>query len=366
MNISRLDARQLRLPPAGPVSLPLAGGVAASRTAIDVLLVQVETNAGTTGIGFGPIAGGGRSLLAAIEDDLGPILIGENALNHERLWAKAQALNEPVVQRAHAFIDIALWDLKGKAAGLPLWRLLGGARESAKTFTAETAPAQLSADEVIAVARAAMAKGIKGIRVGIHGIDPEAESRKIVAVRDALGEEIWFAVSVESPYDYETALPMARFLEEEVGADWFEDPLADDNLAGYAMLASRTDTPLAAGGSFASPAQFLRLLETKAPVMLRPDVIRIGGITPWLKVAALAELHRRPIVPRLLPEISVHLACGLPGVAAVEYLLGLAPLLVESPKLVDGRLQPPPGAGLDLELNSQAVAKYTLNSAPSD
>jgi L-alanine-DL-glutamate epimerase-like enolase superfamily enzyme len=99
------------------------------------------------------------------------------------------------------------------------------------------------------------------------------------------------------------------------------------------------------------------LIETKTPVTLRPDVIRIGGITPLLKVAALGELYRRPVFPRLLPEIGVHLACGLPGVLGVEYEPALFPLFVQPPSLINGNLQPPSGPGLGLELSPEALAK---------
>src|SRR5579871_2480887 len=363
MKIVRLATQALQLPSAKK-ALPLATDRVAVRKQCTALVVQIQTDAKLTGIGFGWFGDGVSSTLASIAEDLAPLLVGEDPLDHERIWAKSRAINNPASTRAFSLIDIALWDLKGKAAGMPLWRLLGGARESAKAFTAETARADLSADETIAVARAAMAKGLKGVRVGVSGLDPEPESRKIVTVRDALGEEVWFAVTVESRYDYETALPMARFLEEEVGADWFEDPLADDDLNGYTHLASRTDTPLATGGRFTSVGQFVRLLDTTTPVTLRPDVVRIGGITPWLKVAAMAELRHRPVVPRLLPEVGVHLACGLPGVQAVEYSPSLFSLFRQPPSLVDGEMMPPTGPGLGLEFDDEAVAKYQISITP--
>jgi L-alanine-DL-glutamate epimerase-like enolase superfamily enzyme len=357
MKISRLIARTFRLPPARSVALPLAGGAVSDRKQPIAMVIQIDTDEKITGLGFGCLVDGGSSLISAVADDLSPLLIGEDPTNHERLWAKSRTLENPAAHRAYSIIDIALWDLKGKIANLPLWRLLGGARESAKTFTAETAPAHLSADDAITIARASMAKGLKGVRIGVRGVDPELESRKIVTVRDAIGEDVWFAVTVESRYDYETALPMARFLEEEVGADCFEDPLADDDSIGYAQLVSRTDTPLATGGRYNSPEQFVRLLELRTPVTLRPDVVRIGGLTPWLKVAVMAELRRRPIVPRLLPEIGVHLACGLPGVQAVEYSPILQHIFQQRPALANGELAPPTGPGLGLDLNEENLAK---------
>src|SRR5262249_5671213 len=128
-----------------------------------------------------------------------------------------------------------------------------------------------------------------------------------------------------------------------------------------AKLSSRTDTPLAAGSRFNSPAQFVRLIETGAMVILRPDIFCLGGLTPLLKVAALAELHRRPVVPHLLPEVGIHLACGLPRVQPGEYVRWLSPLLPNPPSLVDGELRPPDRPGLGLELNPEAVTKYQVS-----
>lgn len=357
MRITRLDAKLLRLPQGKATSLPLAGAQSEPRASLGVLLAQVETDGGATGIGFGTIADGGRSLLAAMED-LSPLLVGENALNHERLWARVQALDHPAVQRAHAVVDVALWDLKAKAAGAPLATLLGGARDAATAFGGHAAPASLSADDVIALARADMSRGLKGIRVGVRGADPESDSRKIVTVREAIGEEVWFAVSVENPFGYETALPMLRFIEEEVGADWFEGALADDDLAGLAALAGRVDTPLAVGASYTSASQFVQLLRTGAPVTLRPDLMRLGGLTPLLKVVALAELYRRPVVPRVPAEIGVHLACGKFAVQGVEYTTALVPLFREPLALADGSLRVPEKPGLGTELNAEAIAKH--------
>jgi L-alanine-DL-glutamate epimerase-like enolase superfamily enzyme len=234
MRITGIDARSLRLPASRTPSLSVAGRAPVSECT--VLVAQVKTDEGISGLGFGCCSAGGRSLLAIIEDELTPLLVGEDPLNNERLWAKVQMLDHAGVRPAYAGLDIALWDLKGKAARLPLWRLLGGARERVKAFTAETADAALSAEALIAMARSAKAQGMMGIRIAVAGMDPEAESQKIVNIRDALGEQIWFAVSVEKSFDYETALPFARFIEEEIGADWFENPLPDNDLVSYSRL----------------------------------------------------------------------------------------------------------------------------------
>jgi L-talarate/galactarate dehydratase len=361
MHITRLDAQVFRLPQARSVSLPISGEAKEkSRPTYVVLLVNVETDSGITGVGFGALPISGRALLATIEDELAPLLVGEDPIDYERLWAKVQTRQNPLVIPAYAAIDIAIWDIKAKQAGAPLWQLLGGVRERIPIHAAETACPYLSAADTITIARSCLDKGLGGVRVAVRGIDPEADARKIQGVRDALGEDIWFAVTGPGHYDYETALPMGRFIEEDVGADWFENPLRDDDVAGYARLSSRIDTPLAAGSSFTRADQFLRLLDSGAAVILRPDVLRLGGITPWLKIAALAELRHRPAVPYLLPEIGVHLACALPGVQAVEYVPWLAPLFTSQLQIENGQAIPPNQPGHGWEVNPEAVARLRV------
>src|SRR5262245_26600891 len=150
MRITRLDAKLLRLPQGKSVSLPMAGSGVDPRAAQNLLLVQVESDAGASGLGFGAIVGGGRSLLASA-DDLAAVLVEENPLNHERLWARVQALDNSAAQRAYAAVDVALWDLKAKAAGLSLAQLLGGARDTVTAFSGRAASSALSADDVIAI-----------------------------------------------------------------------------------------------------------------------------------------------------------------------------------------------------------------------
>ena len=116
--------------------------------------------------------------------------------------------------------------------------------------------------------------------------------------------------------------------------------------------------PIAAGEMLFGRDEFRSYLEKGALDVAQPDVTRLGGLTGWLKVAALADLHHRPLSPHLLPEVGVHLACGLPGVVSVEYMPWLYPVFVAPPRLEEGRLVPPPRPGLGLEADPDAVAKY--------
>lgn len=325
----------------------------------DLLFVEVIAEDGAAGIGLLP-DDHASWLRLVILDGLAPRCLGEDSRQHERLSGAIDTLEDPVARRAYSAIDLALWDLKGKLANEPLWRLWGGSRESARLFFDETADPQLSSEAVIQRGRAALAQGFQGLRVSTSGTNAEAESHRLVEIRDALGDDFWFAVSVRKSYDYETALPMTRFLDEEIGADWLEDPLPDDDLTGYRLLAAKTETALALGRRFDSPACFRTLLDAGVPFTLRPSLAACGGITGVLKLAALAELHRRSIVPHLPTEVAIHLACGLPNVPIIGYDSRWAPLFVNPPVPSDGRLTPPTGSGLGLELNREVIERFTV------
>lgn len=367
MRITRLETQRLRVPLPRPLALPLAdapdpGGH--TPAPLHVLLVHLDTDAGLRGLGLTYAADGGRALQAVVEDDLAPRLIGEDPLCHERLALRVRR-EMPSLARgglmalAYAAVDLALWDVKGKAAGLPLYQLLGGCRDAAPAYAADTAGPWMSAEQVLDAARPLLAGKVQGIRVAVGNRDPQADAHKLQRIRDEIGEEVWFGVSACQGYDAATALAMGRFLEEELDADWFEDPIDCSDLDGYARLSTKLELPVAAG-SVLHAGEFPQFVQRQAAGVLRPDVLRLGGMTTFLKVLGLAEMFQRPVVPHLLPEVGVHLACGRMGVQAVEHVSWLKPLWKAGPELVGGLLVPPPGPGLGLELDEAAVQRFAV------
>jgi L-alanine-DL-glutamate epimerase-like enolase superfamily enzyme len=295
---------------------------------------------------------------------LKPRLIGADPQLHERLHAKLRRdlPTGGLVNIALAAVDLAVWDLKGKAANLPLWQLLGGARDSASAHAAETAAAWMSAEQVINTYEPLKAKGITGLRVAVGARTPEADAHRLEEIRNHIGLDDWLGVTANGAYDAGTALAMGRFLEEELDADWFEDPVPADDWAGLRRLADNLEVPVAAGGQFDCIADFTSWLANSAAGIVRPDLLRLGGLTPTLQVIAAATAFSRPVVPVLLPEVGVHLACGLPGVHAVDYAGWLEPLWRTPAVLADGKLTPPVGIGLGLEVNPEAVARFRIKA----
>jgi L-alanine-DL-glutamate epimerase-like enolase superfamily enzyme len=364
MRITHLDSQLLRVPLSRPRASP-AEAEAGRLNHVVVLLAQVHTDAGLTGLGFAyALQGSGRALHAVAVDDLEPLLSGENPLDHRRLGAKVYWRMQTVgrrglVAQAYSAIDLALWDLKAKVAGLPLYKLLGGARESAPAYGSDSAWLWMSVEEILEASRPYLDQGMMGIKVKV-GADPEADADRLTRLREALGDDVWLAVDANERYDYGTALAMGHFFEEEIGADWFEEPILCEDVAGHARLAGQLEIPIAAGEMLFGRDEFEAYLGRDALAVVQPDVTRLGGLTAWLEVAALAGMHHRPVSPHLLPEVGVHLACGLPEVTSVEYMPWLYPLFSNPPGLRDGRLVPPAGAGLGLELDLDAVARYRV------
>jgi L-alanine-DL-glutamate epimerase-like enolase superfamily enzyme len=365
MHITHVAPNLLRVPLSRPRALPRTDDAdpgTPPSDAIVVLLVRLDTDESLTGFGFAYANAAGRGLVAVVEDDLAPRLIGADPQRHERLHARLRRDLPTFANAALAAVDLAVWDLKAKAAGLPLWQLLGGARDSAPAYAAETAASWMSGDQVLAAYEPLQAKGVRGLRVAVGNRSPEADARKVEHIRDHVGLDDWLGVTANGAYDAGTGLAMGRFLEEEMDADWFEDPVPADDRGVLLRLADKLEVPVAAGGQFDRVADFTKWVTGAPGGVVRPDVLRVGGLTPTLKVIALAESFGRPVVPVLLPEIGVHLACGLGAVRAVDYVSWLDPLWLSLPMLDDGKLTPPTGPGLGLAPKPDAIVRFGANS----
>ncbi len=225
MRITRVVSELLHVPLSRPRASPTEAA-AGRLNHIVVLLVHVHTDSGLAGLGFAyALQGSGRAILALAEDDLAPLVVGEDALDHERLatkvyWRLQTIGRRGLVQQVYSAIDLALWDLKGKATGLPLYKLLGGARESAPVYGSDTAWLWMSPEQILDASRPYLDQGMMGIKVKV-GADPEADAERLTQLREALGDDVWLGVDANERYDYGTALAMGRFFEEEIGADWF-------------------------------------------------------------------------------------------------------------------------------------------------
>ena len=329
------------------------------------IAVRVRTKEGLQGLGFTRSSLAGESVAQIIRGPIADSILKENPLEHDRLFHRVEKRFHGIgfhglVARAYAAVDIALWDLRGKIANLPLYRLLGGSRASASVYLGNAATSGKDPQETLQIAKPLVEQGVLGLNIEVGGGNIQHDADRVQQIRDGLGENAWLAIDAEGRYDLGTAMAMAHFYEEDVGIDRYEFPLPADDANGYQRLSERMEVPLALGSTFDRRDEFRQVLERGDVRVLRPDVLRLGGITPFLKIAVLAEAYPVVVSPVRLPEIGVHLACGLPNVDAVEFTNLLEPLFLDPIRIEKGKLTPSAKPGHGLELNPEAVERYSV------
>jgi L-alanine-DL-glutamate epimerase-like enolase superfamily enzyme len=365
MKITRVETDLARLPLPRAVALPTSQDPRAAKD-VEVVLVRILTDGPHTGVGFTYTLGGGGAAIRSLLDSLvAPILLNENPTLTERLFLRASHELETVgfpglAARAYAAVDFALWDVKGKAANLPVYQLLGGYRTKLKAIASDTATPALGAKAAAKETRAALDAGAAGVVVEIGTADPDIDADRVRQLREAVPEGAWFEVSANGRYDFSTALWMGRMCEEDFAIDGFSDPLRNDDSQGLSRLLDRLEVAVSVGSLFDRVDDFVRLLETTSVSAVRIDPLRLGGITPARKVAQLAELRHVAVCPVRLPEVGTHLAAGSVLGRVCETVDWFAPLFDGGPKFVDGQLVVADAPGLGVRPNEKYLAHHRV------
>jgi L-alanine-DL-glutamate epimerase-like enolase superfamily enzyme len=331
----------------------------------ETIFVEIETDDGCTGLGYSYTIGtGGRAVLALLREDLLHRLVGEDARQVEGLWQKLfWATHGTVVGAitalALAAVDTALWDLRCQVAGQPLWLLAGGARRRVPLYDTEGGWLQLSIDELVAGARASVAKGWPGVKLKVGKPDAAEDIERLAAVRAAIGPRIHLMADANQSMTFAEAKRRAR-LFEPFDLFWFEEPLPADDVSGHALLAASTSLPIAVGESLYSASHFREYLAAGACGIVQVDVARIGGITPWLKVAHLAEAFNVKVAPHFLMELHVSLAAAIPNALYVEHIPQLGRLTTRSMEIADGHAVAPTEPGLGIAWDRDALDRLRV------
>lgn len=364
--ITKIGCALYRVPLAAPVSdAKVIRGRQRPLGEVDVLVAQVATSEGLEGLGFSYSKRAGGPALFAHASQLAPLLVGEDPLDTGRLWDKlvwagASVGRQGVAVQAVAAFDIALFDRKAKLAGLSLAKLLGSYRDAVRCY--DTGGGFLSSDigTVIASAERSLARGIGGIKLKVGG-EPAEDVARVRALRTALGAAVPLMVDANQQWDRATARRVGRRLEE-FDLAWIEEPLDAYDIAGHAALRATLDTPIASGEMLSAASDHRRFLEAGAVDVIQPDAPRIGGITPYRRVADLADELGVAVAPHFATQLHVHLAASQPREGWVEWFDWLEPLFVERLALQAGRVQVPDRPGLGLTL-SPAAAEWLVERA---
>jgi L-alanine-DL-glutamate epimerase-like enolase superfamily enzyme len=321
--------------------------------------VRITDSDGAEGMGYSYTIGtGGASVMALIEQSFAPLLLGREAEDIERIWRdmlfRSHATTVgPITAIAMAAIDIALWDLRCRRADLPLHRMAGGAQSSIPLYTTEGGWLHLEKEALVADALAAKAQGFAGSKIKI-GRPAQEDMRRLSAVRDAVGPDFEIFTDANQAFTVDEAVRRARLLEElDIG--WMEEPLPADDVAGHERLCRSTAIPIAVGESLYSPSHFRDYLQRGACSIVQVDVGRIGGITPWLKVAHMAECFNIAVAPHFLMELHVSLCAAVPNARWVEYIPQLDDITDEPMRIEQGRAIPSEAAGIGISWDEAAL-----------
>jgi len=364
--VTKVRCGLYRVPLAAPVSdAKVFTGRQSPLGDVDVLVVEIGTSEGIAGLGFSYSKRAGGPALFAHARQIAPLLVGEDPLDTGRLWEKllwaaASVGRQGVSVQAVAAFDIALHDHKAKLAGLSLAKLLGSYRASVRCY--DTGGGFLSSDiaAVIANAERSLARGIGGIKLKVGG-DAREDVSRVKAVRQALGDDVPLMVDANQQWDRAAARRMGRRLEE-FDLVWIEEPLDAYDIDGHAALRAALDTPIASGEMLSAASDHRRFLEAGAVDVIQPDAPRIGGITPYRRVADLADELGVTVAPHFATQLHVHLAAAQPREGWVEWFDWLEPLFVERLELTEGRVTVPDRPGLGLTLGPRA-AEFLVDRA---
>ena len=325
----------------------------------ETIFVTLTDADGAQGRGYSyTIGDGGPSVLALLRHTLLPALMGRDGDMVEAIWrdllftSHATAVG-PIMSLALAAIDTALWDLRGKRTGLPLHVLAGGAKTRVPMYSTEGGWLHLEPAALVEDALAMRAGGFLGSKIKIGKPTVAGDAARLEAVRAALGADYEIMTDANQSMTQPEAARRLPLLES-LNIGWFEEPLPADDIAGHARLARLSRVPIAVGESLYSPGQFADYIAAEACGIVQADVARVGGITPWLKVAHMAEAHNLSICPHFLMEIHVSLVCAVPNAPWLEYIPQLdeiaAPMAREG-----GFALAPTAAGIGIDWNEDAL-----------
>lgn len=356
--IARIDLSLVFVPLKNPTSdAKVLTGRQKPLTEVAMLFAEVESEEGHKGLGisYSKRAGGPGQFAHAKE--IADNLIGEDPNDIARLWDKlcwagASVGRSGMSTQAIAAFDVALWDMKARRAGLPLAKLIGAHRDSVRCYNTSGGFLSSPLNEMLDSVTEAKASGIGGIKIKVGQPDVMADLKRLHAVREALGE-LPLMVDANQQWDRATALRFGRAVED-MNLVWIEEPLDAYDAEGHAALARELATPIATGEMLTSVLEHKQLINARAADWLQPDAPRVGGITPFLRIAHLADDAGLMLAPHYCMEIHLHLCACYPREPWVEHFDWLDPVWNERLEVRDGRMIVSDRPGLGVSLSDQA------------
>lgn len=355
----------------GAYRIPLAEPWVSAKYRIthhEYVVTEVRTDDGRLGAGWCQTIGvGALAVSALVRSYLGSMVVGQDPANTERIWSALWedchfAGPSGLSTLAIATIDIALWDLKAQAAGLPLHRLLGGMRDEVGVY-ASAVNLHLTQDELIAQVEQQLSAGYDVFKIKIGRSAFDDDLARVRAVRKAIGPNRALMLDVNQRWTAGLAVARLHALRE-VRPDWIEEPVLSDDIRGHAHVRAAGGVPVAVGEQLGNRFEFWNYVVAEAVDIVQPNVWKVGGITEWLKIAHMAQHANLPVAPHNSLELSRHLVAGVANGFMVENIFGgnLSDLgVVEDPVVIErGRTRLPERPGHGVVFRKDVLAGYEL------
>ncbi len=361
MKIERVDISLHRL----PLPTPVAGASTGVMSEFDMVLATIVDSDGASGTGYTvTLAGQGQPIAVMARDSFTPLLIGEDPRRVEQLWQKLWRSHHYVgrggtVSFALAAVDTALWDLRGIRFSEPLWRLLGGHDPRVRAY-AGNIDLNFPVDRLLDGASRSVEAGFRSVKMRLGKPSLAEDVARVDAMRAHLPNEIELMADANEAWRPDQALAAFRALAD-IGLVWIEEPIRPDDFSGYAHLRRQGLVPIAAGENLHTVAEFTALISAGGVDFPEPDLTTCGGITPWIKVAHLADAHGLPVTSHGAHDVHVHLLAAVSNASYLEvHGFGLERYMAEAFAVEEGYATAPDRPGHGIAFDFEQLAAYEV------
>jgi L-alanine-DL-glutamate epimerase-like enolase superfamily enzyme len=361
MKVTHFNTRVLRT----PADNPLVVGIPQGNATREFVTLELGTDEGIQGVGLTFFGGPLTAALKEAVDALCRLVVGEDPMQVEAIVDKLRRAASGagpggIFTLALSAIDIALWDIKGKALNQSVSSLLGGYRDRAPTYASGALIRPFNIEYLAEAGPRLVQMGFQQMKMQL-GSEPTVarEEERVRVMRESIGDDIDLMCDINQLWNVNQAIEIGRRVEP-YHLFWLEDVVAHDDYQGLARVADALTTPIAAGEYHYGITPFRHMLEARSIDIVMVDLLRVGGITQFRKVAGMAEAFNLPVVSHLVPEIQVHTITAIPNGLTVEYMPWTLRLWEETPAIEDGQLVVPQKPGLGLEFSGDSIRRYQV------